>query len=153
MSSTSYKANELAAELNAILKVRFSTLTNVTGFDSNGNPTIAIGAGSAGGRNAFIRVQPISWSLAQDIFGNSANQYGPHVVQLCTEANPAGGAGADVLSASDIAQLLIPCSKQGSQFQWYNTANGTAPTVSGITAANLKVTVENDLYWNVLSSS
>lgn len=153
MSSTSYKALELAAELAAVLKVRFSALTQVTGFDSSGNPTIAIGPGTAGSRNAFIRVQPISWGLAQDIFGNSAIQYGPHVIQLCTEADPTGGAGADPLSASDIAQLIIPCSKQGCQFQWYQSANGTAPVVGQITAANLKVTVENDLYWNVQSSS
>ena len=153
MSSTSYKANEIAQELASRIKIYQPTLTQVLGFDSNGNPTIAEGAGSAGGVNCFILVKPIDWSLAKDIFGNSAFQYTPHTIQFVTEANPAGGAGADILTPDQLAKFMVPILRFGTRFEWYQTANGTAPTVSGITAANLKSTIENDIYWNVQTSS
>ena len=153
MSSTSYKSNELAAELASELKLRLATLTQVTGFDSNGNPTIAIGDGVAGHANVFILIKPIDWALAKDIFGNSANQYTPHTIQIATEANPAGGAGADCLTRSQLANFLVPITKKGTRFEWFERANGAAPLVTDLVAANLKVTIENDLYWNVQSSS
>lgn len=155
MSSTSYKAKQIADELAADYRVTLSSLTLVQSFDSSGNPTIALGAGVAGGANAFIVVKPIDWALAKDIFGNSALQFSPHVIQLCTEANYAATTDnvADTLTAAQIAHLVFPIARVATQFEWYQTATGTAPTVSGITAANLKVTKDNDLYWNVQASS
>lgn len=137
-------ANHLSARLNA-------TLALVEGFGpTDSNPTIVIGAGSAGGANFVIKVRPVSWPLAKDVFGNTALAYSPHAIEFCTEADPTGGSGADPTSRAQLALVLMEVMNAGVGVSWYETANGTAPTVASLPSeggsATLRTTVEPSVW-------
>jgi len=151
--STTYKAQALAHELADRLRARgFTALGVVESFDTDQSPLIIIGAGANGGRNAVIKVGPVVWPLAQDILGLTAPQYTPHVLQLVTEANPAGGAGADPLTPADLLGIMGQSVLMGCQTEWYQSASGTAPTAAAIIAGNLKATFAPDVYHAMVSS-
>lgn len=144
--ATSAKAHMIAAELLDRLKRRPSIkdLAMVSAVDVDANPYLAIGAGSPGGRNAIVKVRPVDWSLAKDVLGLAQAIYTPHVIQVVAEANPAGGAGADVLSAGDLLDLLAQCGAMGCIVELYNSANGDSPDLDDITPAKLKGTYHPD---------
>ncbi len=85
-------------------------------------------------------------------------QFGPHRVQLLTEAN-AGAGGADVddiLTAAQLAPVLIEIGRKGHMFEWYVSANGTVPTTAELDSLEAAGTVTGrwfDLYKNVLTAS
>lgn len=143
----SYKAQALAHEIADKLKIRLSALTLVEGFDTNGNPTITIGAGSPGGKNFFVRVQPISWPLSLNVLGLASEVFTPHVIQFATEANPAGGAGADILTPAELLPFLGETLVRGTKVEWYTSTNGTAPVVGTLVAGNLQASYEASLYF------
>jgi hypothetical protein len=148
----SKKAQDLAHSLCSEIKIRKSDLVVVESVDSNGDPTILIGTGVASARNAVIRVKAIDWALAKDVLGLPATMFTPHVIQLCTESNPGAGAGADVLTAQDVQDLMVTIGKRGTRFEWYKTAFATAPTAAAMIVGNLKATIEADLYWGMKAS-
>lgn len=150
MSTT--KALALRADIADELRKRTS-LAVVEGFDTSGYPTIAVGAGSAGGRNAFIRVKEVDWALAKDALGLPSTIVSPHVIQLATEANFAGTTDnvADVLTTQDELTFVGVIIKRGCMTEWYKSANGTAPTVATITGT--PATMEPDLYYPLLGSN
>jgi|SRR5579859_7669792 len=150
--ATTAKASKMSAELADRLAIRLPGLALVQSTDASGNPVITIGAGSPGGENAVIRTIPVAWSLATDILGNTANIYTPHTMQVCVEANPAAGAGADPVPAGDLAKLLVQVSEMGTIVELYNTASGTAPTVAGIIPGNLKTTINPDPRYPLISA-
>src|SRR5262245_42892481 len=110
--ATTQKAIELAQYLRESHKLRFGTrATPVTvpadiSFDTDGHPYYAIGAGSPGGKNAIVKVRPVSWPTAKDVLNLSAQIFTPHVIQIVTELNPTGGSGADILAPQDLSDLL-----------------------------------------------
>src|SRR5690348_11168024 len=68
--STTAKAIALAHELADRLKNRkaISALTIVESFDTDQNPLIALGTQASSDSAAFlIKIEPVSWPLAQDI--------------------------------------------------------------------------------------
>lgn len=148
--STTYKANAISNELADKLKARLNgSLALVQGFSAaDQSPTIVIGAGSAGGANFAIKTTGISWALAQDILGLTANSYTPHVIQLVTEADPTAGAGADPTSRAQLMPVLLQCQLMGARVEWYETAAGTAPTIALLEAgtATLKASFDPDVY-------
>lgn len=151
--ATSAKASKMSAELADRLKIRpgLSALTVRESVDTDGNPLILVGAGSAGGENAVVKTKPVVWSLATDVLGLAANIYTPHVMQVVTEANPTGGSGADPLSAADLLSLIAQCSAMGCIVEWYQSAAGVAPTAAAIITANLKATYYPDARYPLIS--
>jgi hypothetical protein len=147
------KAIALAHELADKLKVVFAGKTVAESYDTDGNPLISVNDGSpaAGEANLVIKVAPISWPLAKDVIGQSANIYSPSVIQLVTEANPTGGAGADILTAQQLLWALGLIVLRGTAVEWYQSANGVAPTAAAIIAGNLKATWQPDLYFGMTS--
>lgn len=152
--ANSYKAIGMARSLNDVLSKRLPTLNVRESFDTDGNPLILVGAGTAGQANAVIKVKAISWPLAKDILGLDSTVYVPHVVQLCTEANFAGTTDnvADTLNPQQLLDILTEVTKLGSKVEWYQTASGTAPTAAGITGSNLKASIDPNLYWPMIAS-
>lgn len=134
----SYKAYELAAELQDELAKRLPTLAVVLGQDTNGDPTIAVGAGTPGGKNAFIRVKAIDWP-GTDALGLTQTVFTPHVIQIATEANYAGTTDnvADVLTPTELLPLLLTIGARGTAVEWYVETNGTAPVVGSLTSTKL----------------
>jgi hypothetical protein len=72
-------------------------------------------------------------------------------MQVITEANSTTS-GADCISAADMAKLLIQVSEMGCTVEIYLSAAGTAPTVAGIIASNLKGTISPDPRYPLISS-
>jgi len=126
------KAQAIAKTLVDASSLLLPTLLVTEGVDGSNQPTILIGAAAAGATGCFIRVKPVDWT-AKDIFGNAADVFGPHVVQIVIEANPAGGAGADVNSIGDVAKMIRVASAAGCKLEVYQSANGAVPAVGGIT--------------------
>lgn len=154
---TTAKAIAAARELADNLKIWLAASMPVVSetFDTNGDPVITFSADAtpvAGEKIVVIRVKAIDWPDAKDIFGNTAIKYGPHVFQVCTEANPAAGAGADILGAGDKLSVFAECARRGSFVEHYESAAATAPSTSQMTSANLKGTWK-DLYFNILKAS
>lgn len=148
--ATTEKAMMLALALKDHLSKRL-TLAITSGQANDNNPTLSIGTGVAGTPNAFIKVKPATWPLAQDVLGNAARIYTPHLIQVVLEGNPTAGAGADVNGWDLLLPLLGEVLGKGTKVEMYNTANGTAPTEAGAITGNLKASWD-DLY-NPLTSS
>ncbi len=132
----SYKAYALGQRVGDELAKRLSTMTPVTvGTDGNGNTTISCGAGTAGSKSAFIRYTAASAGPALNAIGQAADVPTPSVCQLVTEKNYEGATDGvtDILGPAELAPLLMVLCTFGTRLDWYRTANGTAPTVSGIT--------------------
>lgn len=130
--ATTFKARAIAAELAAELRYRQSALAVVESFDSDENPLVRVGSGVAGEAGALIKVQPISWPLAKDVLGLAAEMYTPHIVKVNIEANPAGGAGADINTLGQILLYLGVAVTRGARTEVYTSAAGTAPNATDI---------------------
>lgn len=138
----SAKSLSFAAELRDDLARRFATVSSV-GFDASANPTILIGAGTAGSQSAFIRVidfQP----LGVDGIGLAQRAYGtPLVVQVVLETSTI--ANVSLLTGANILPLLAELGVRGARVELYMSANTNAPEVSDIITANLRATFDPDM--------
>lgn len=148
--ATTKKALALADEIADALKKRMS-LTVAQSFDTDGNPLIKVGTGTAGDPGGLLKIRPVDWPLAKDILGNNATMFVPHVAQLVTEANATAGAGADINTPAQLLPLLAEPVARGIKLEWYNSANGNAPDPTDISASNLKATYDS-LYWPLMAT-
>jgi hypothetical protein len=152
----SYKAIELSAELADELRKR-TTLLVTESADTDGNPVITVSADStpaAGEKVIVVRTAPITWGLAKDVLGLASTVYTPHVIQVCTEANYEGTTDSvlDILGPAELLPVLITVGKRGTRVEWYQTTNGTVPSVAAMISTNLKASHEADVYHGMLSS-
>lgn len=131
MSNYTAKASQIRDGLHQSLASR--GLACVDGNDTDGCPTLAVGPGTAGSKSAFLKFSNIDWPNALNALGLAAGAYGPERVQLVTEANPAAGAGADILDLQTLANITGDVFKQGCKVEWFQSAAGTAPAAAGIT--------------------
>jgi hypothetical protein len=152
----SYKAIEISAELADELRKRLpflsSTVTLQEGADANGNPTITIGDSTAASteKNVFIRVKPIDWSLSTNIIGQTSEVFGPHIVQVATEAR---ATNASYLAATDLLTLLGSVLRRGCRTEWWQETNGTVPTVTTFnTAAKMVAAFDPEFYHTMRAS-
>jgi hypothetical protein len=152
--STSYKSVAISKELADRLRSRgLSTLGVVESFDTDQNPLITIGSGVAGTANFLIKVMPTNWPLAKDILGLAALQYTPTTIAIATEADPAAGAGADPTTRAQLLPVLGQCMEMGTHVDWYESANGTAPSAATIAdPTKLKASFDQDNYRPLISS-
>jgi hypothetical protein len=146
------KAIELAHELADKLKIRFSTFTVTEAFDTDGNPYFTIDDGTPATTEMciIVKVLPVDWALAKDVLGNTANIYSPHKIMLGTEDS---ASHADYITPQQLMHVIGEIVGKGTQWEWYKTANGTAPTLANtiFAAAKLKGTFYPDMY-NPLTS-
>jgi hypothetical protein len=154
--ATTQKSLNMAADMAAKLTVKSAPMLVTQSSDSDGNPVLTVSADAtpvAGEAVIVIRIKPETHSEAKDLFGNAAINYGPHVIQLCTEANFAGATDnvADILTLAQLAPVMDEVFGRGCTVEWYQTANATVPSIAAMIAANLKST-QNDLYWKNLTS-
>lgn len=158
MATPSAKALMIASRLAEALTLRCSAaglgtaLAVSEGSDSSGNPTILVGAAAAGAAGAFIRVMNYDQPNSFNIIGSVAPVYTPHVVQVAFEANPAGGAGADVNSLAQLGAIMMQCELTGCRIELWQSANGTEPSVTTFgTASNRKLVFEPNMYFPMVS--
>lgn len=149
------KAVEIAHELASKINFRLNgALAVVESFDTDGCPVIMVGAGTAGQKNFALKLRNVDWPLAKDSLGLSAGAYGPEVVMIATEANYAGTTDnvADILDLQSLLSVLGEVIKTSCLVEWYQSANGTAPTVSTFTSGNLKASFWPSLKWSITSA-
>ncbi len=151
--ANSYKAQAIANELGDKLKQRMAAaLAPVASFDTDGYPLLTLGAGAPGGANFVIKVAAVAWTLPQDVLGLAQNVFTPHTISIVTEADPAGGSGADPTTRAQLLPVIAQCLSMGCQTDWYESANGVAPTAGAIVAGNLKATYQPDVYHALVSN-
>ena len=151
------KANDLALLIQEELNFRLAAITDPAStytysckavqFDAStavatttagdGNPYIEVDQVAISGGTvtaiAFIKVLPTPWSLAKDIFGNTANQYVPHTIRVLTKLG-----ASSVLDATQpvaLGVMLCVLAFKGCRLEWYQTATAVAPTLAVINNA------------------
>lgn len=142
--ANSYKAVAFRDQLNSDLALRLSALARTKGFDASNNPTLLVGAGTAGSQSAFIRVKQLD-SINVDVLGLAQNVFTPHVVQLVLEMSTV--TDCPLMIMQNLAPLMGELLKMGCRLEVYETANTTAPTVAGIIAGNLKATFDGHIQY------
>lgn len=131
------------------LEKRFPTFT-VTKTVSATDPVVTISEDATPATAERVIVIRVSEQAKPDgrtdIFGVTRG-YVPHQIEICTEANPSAGAGADNLLPQDLLHVFGECFAVGAKVVWYNSAVGDVPAVGEMTSSNLVAEYE-DLYWN-----
>lgn len=147
--AATYKSSVIVRVMAEQLALR-TGLTTVVGVDSSGNPTISVGAMTAGTQSAFIRVkQDYDPSLQLDGIGNVQRVYTPHVVQLVVETSTI--ANVPLLTGANFSMILYEALYPRAKVELYMTANTTPPSVTGISGANLKKTL--DSLWHPMTET
>jgi hypothetical protein len=154
--SATYKSVASMRELVDLLKKELAATLPVEtdSFDANGNPVAEFSADAtpaAGEKVVVIRMKAIGAIGATDSLGNTQNDFSHHVYQFCTEANPSSGSGADILTPVELLPLIVELGRRGSFVEWYQSTNGTVPSVAWIDAHSA-VATWRPLYWNVLAA-
>jgi hypothetical protein len=142
--AATYKSSVIARQLAEDLGLRLG-LVVTTGVDGSGNPTIAVGAGTAGSQSAFIRVlQDYTPSLQVDGIGQVQRVYTPHVIQLVLETSTI--ANVALMTEVNKAKLMKEVMKFGTKVELYMSANTNAVDVADITSGNLQASIDD--LWN-----
>lgn len=137
--AATYKSTVLARQMAEDLKIR-TGLAVTTGLDSSGNPTILVGAGTAGSQSAFIRIKQQDNIFTDPVTYNAARSYTPHVTQVVVETSSI--ANVPLLTGANYAKILTDVLKIGTKVELYMSANTNAPDVADITSSNLKATID-----------
>lgn len=154
--ATTQKAMELSAELADELRKRVSAsfVSIVETVDANQNPVITLSDGTpaAGEKTIVIRTIPMPWIFNVDSLGLTAGRFTPHIMQYCFEANPAAGAGADIITQVEMLPVLACITSRGTQVDGYLSTNGVVPTTAIIDAASVPTaSYVPSLYWGFLA--
>lgn len=150
--ATTKKALVLSDELAADLAMRLGMAATVS-YDTDNCPLVSFGTGVAGTANILIKVKPEALPGSQDILGLASIPYGPHIIQLATEANPDGGAGADCLTPAQVLATLGEIVMKGCKVEWYESASGVAPSTAALVAADLKAAFQPSMKYPLIQNS
>lgn len=132
------KALGLRDELIATLNVKLASLAKTPSFGASGECDLLVGTGAIGSDSVFARFSAQSTN-AKDVLGLAQQVWTPHVIQIVTEANPAGGAGADVGTWATRLAIIGAAVQTGCRVEMYASANGVAVSSAAITGAPLAV--------------
>lgn len=146
--AATHKSTVIARQMAEDLKLR-TGLAVTTGLDASANPTILLGAGTAGSQSAFIRLKQQEAIFTDPVTYNAVRVYTPHVVQLVLETSTI--ANVPLLTAANYAKILTDVMKFGTKVEIYMSANTNAPDVADITSSNLKATLD-DLFHPLTST-
>lgn len=151
VTTARFLANSLSKRVKTTLPIVVET------NDTDGNPVITLSADvdpATGEKVIVLRLKPVSWPTAINVLGGTPDIYGPHVIQICTEANYAGATDsvADILTPAELLPVLGDVITKGITVEWFVSANGTVPATTQMTDANLKATYSADLYNGMLVS-
>lgn len=140
---------KLAERLSRVLP---STVLVTQGFDASGNPQIVLGDATpaTSEQNFYIRIieNPVITGVT-DSTGNTAQSYGPHVVQVAMENT--ASAGIAFPSEANKALVLHACILTGCRVEIYLSATTVVPVVGTLIAANLVQTLDADLMFGLLA--
>lgn len=151
--ATSKKALEMAAELLNELALRLPALAPVQTFDTDGSPLIQVGTGVAGSKGGMLKIMPQPWTLATDILGLTSAIYTPSVIRVGFEANPAGGAGADINDWPTLSAIVGAVALRGTRVEVYQSTAGVAPTAATLAdATKLVATFEPSLQYPMINN-
>jgi hypothetical protein len=138
--AATHKSTVIARQMAEDLKLRTGLVTT-SGLDASANPTILLGAGTAGSQSAFIRIKQQENIFPDPIFGiTTQRSYTPHVTQIVVETSTI--ANVPLLTGANFSKILMDVLKFGTKVELYMSANTDAPAVGEITTANLKATLD-----------
>jgi hypothetical protein len=134
------KPNTLMLKLVEELKLRLPTYTYTQSMDANGFPTLLLSQSStptAGQNNAYIKIINASTAFVDSI-NSPQSVFSPDITQIVLESAASGNGTVD--STAFMSQLSECIVRQGTIDQWYTRTNGTVPSATDITTANLQST-------------
>lgn len=140
--AATHKSTVIARQMAEDLGLR-TGLAITTGLDASANPTILVGAGTAGSQSAFIRIKQQDTVWTNPILGTTQRVYTPHVVQVVVETSTI--ANVPLLTAANFSKILMDVTKFGTKVEIYMSANTNTVGVEDIVSGNLKVTLD-DIY-------
>lgn len=151
--ATTKKALVLSEELAADLAMRLGMAATVS-YDTDNCPLVSFGSGVAGTANILIKVKPEALPGSQDILGLASIPYGPHIIQLATEANDASVAATpDCLTPAQLLATLGEIVMKGCKVEWYESATTVVPTTATLVAANLKAAFQPSMKYPLIQNS
>lgn len=124
-------------------------LTVVKGLDASNFPQLLVGTLTSTSQGAYVRIKQLD-SLNTDVLGLTQNVFTPHVIQVALEMSTI--TNVSYLTVHNFSLLLGELMKMGTRVELYVRAQGTAPSVSDITAANLAATWETSLQYPMMAS-
>jgi hypothetical protein len=153
-----YKTIALARYLKDAYSFRFSgiaqagaNLAVTTGVDTNGYPTILIGAGTSTTNSMFIRIINDA-SLQVDVLGLAQNVYSPVKFQIAIEEVAATGVHA--VTYLDFFTALGELFQRGSKVELWIEATATAPSLTTFnTASKLKATFDAHYQYPLMATT
>lgn len=147
--AATYKSSVIARQLAENLALR-TGLDATVGKDTDNNPTIALGAGTAGSQSAFIRVkQDYDPALEENGIGQTQRRYTPHVIQIVLETSTI--AAVALMTEANKAKVMKELMAFGTKVELYMSANTDPVAVGEITSANLVATIDD--LWHPLTST
>lgn len=149
MATTKY-AYVLQRDVQEELSFRLSALALAAGTGSSGDPTLAVGAGTAGTQSAFIRFVPEDTIQTNSVGGTQA-VYCPHKIQVVLETSTI--ANVALMTEANKIQLMEALLKKGAKVELYMSANTNAVDEADITAGNLKASIYPTLNFPLTSQS
>lgn len=136
--ATTKMATVLQRNIAEELGFRLSSLALVQSVGSSGDPTILLGAGTAGSQSAFIRIVPED-TIQTNSVGLTQTVYTPHKVQVVLETSTIANV-ALMLEANKIA-LFQSVLHPGAKVELYMSANANAVDEADIVSGNLKAVI------------
>jgi hypothetical protein len=135
------------------LSRRLPAITSQTkGQDSQQNPQLVLGAGTAGAAGCYIRIIQQPWT-AKNVLGLTNDVYTPHVVQVVFEANPTPGAGADINSLATLSTVIAVCARKNTALEIFQETTGAAPGEADCVAGKLQVRLDATIEHGILTNA
>lgn len=144
------KAIVLVRSLKDQLKFRVPSLALAEGTASDGNPTVAVGAGTAGSQSAFIKIKELPL-IGTDALGLASRGFSPHVAQIVLETSTI--ANVALMTEANEFAILVELMKLGCKVELYMSANGNAVDNADITSGNLKASIDADMQFKSLAGA
>ncbi len=147
--ATSFKAQAMMRSIKEGIGRRLPTYTLTQGLDTAGNPVLLVSADSSPATTeqvAMIRVRPVDLIFTNSV-GNTQENFAPHFVELCLEADGTLTSTARLTEANQVA-IKGEVLKQSGIYIGYLLASGTVPAIASVdtqmVAANQVATFELD---------
>jgi len=155
--ATSFKAKAMMRGVKEGIGRRLPTYVLTDGSDSDGNPLLLVSADSSPATTeqvALIRIRPVSLIFTNSV-GGVQEDFAPHFVELCLEADNTLTSTARLTEANQVAikgELL----KQTGLFISYLLASGSVPAIANVAtqmvAANQVAVFETDPSYRLMGA-
>lgn len=147
MANTTTKAFAIMRSLKRNLILRLpKTYVFTDSVDTDGNPVLQVAQDATPATTEQVmiyRIKPEALLFVSSI-GTTQENFVPHDVDVVVETGAA--VNTTYLTVQNMSIMDNEATKTGCIYKLYLSPNGAVPTVANFTDANLKITLEPDMY-------